>query len=392
MKRVVTLMVLSYLIQTYANNPGIADLPLSLYLKETLNLSAGELASFQTIGFLPWTIKPLLGIIADSFPLFGYPIKSYFLICYALALFTFLGLSQIEPYTTSNLLVGFVLISTCIAFSDVLADKLMVMEGKKQQKTAVLQAAQWTAAGFSGAIMYYLSGWIAKNLTLSFAFLISAIVPLVGLVATLLLLTEEKVERGTVSIQKSMRRLWSTIKSRQFLAILSFIAFLGFSPAPPLLFYKRDVLEFNEEFLGTLGAVWSLAFGLGAIIFGVFAHKVSYRILLNLIIAISAISTLALGFMSDARSAILVDSFYGFTYAIAILGMFEIVVKVCSVGAEGTIYALLVSVSNFSASLGAIFGGWLYDNGIAFSVLVMLSALFTSLCWFLIPLFKLERA
>lgn len=392
MGRLAVLMVLSYLIQTYASNPGIADLPLVLYLKETLGLSAGALAKFQAIGFIPWTIKPLWGIIADSFPLFGYSTKSYLLVCYSSALFIFLGLSQIKMYTFSNLIVGYILISTCIAFSDVLADKLMVREGSPEQKTAILQAAQWTGAGFGGAIMYYLSGWIAKNLTLSAAFLISAIVPSLGLVATLLLLTEKKVEQGTVSIQRSMSRLWSTIKSQQFLAILGFIAFLGFSPAPPLLFYKRDVLRFEEEFLGTLGAVWSLAFGLGAIVFGIFAHKISHRILLNLIIALSAISTLALGFMFDVRSAILVDSFYGFTYAIATLGMFEIVVKVCSTNAEGTIYALLVSVSNFSASVGTIFGGWLYDNGVAFSILVVISALFTSLCWLLIPLFKLEGA
>lgn len=238
MRRIVVLMVLSYLIQTYASNPGIADLPLSLYLKETLGLSAAALAQFQGIAFIPWTIKPLWGVIADSFTLFGYPIKSYFLISYSLALFIFLGLSQIHVYTTNILLVSFVLISTCIAFSDVLADKLMIEQGKAQQQTAMLQAAQWAAAGFGGAAMYYLGGWIAKHSTLPIAFLISAIVPLVGLFATLMLLTETKVMRGTVSIQQSMHVLWGAVKSRRFLAVLSFTILLAFSPTPPLFFYS----------------------------------------------------------------------------------------------------------------------------------------------------------
>jgi MFS family permease len=392
MGRIVGLMVLSYLIQTYASNPGIADLPLSLYLKETLNLSAAELAQFQGIVFLPWYIKPLWGIIADSFPLFGYSIKSYFLICYSLALFIFLGLSQIHSYTSSILLVSFVLISICIAFSDVLADKLMIVKGKVQQQTAIYQAAQWSAAGFGSAVMYYLGGWIAKSCTLSVAFLISAIVPLVGLVAALVLIKESKVKRDAVSVRHSMCTLWTAFKSGQVLAVLGFTAFLTLSPTPPLLFYQRDVLKFAEDFLGILGAISSLAFGLGAVFFGIFAPKVSRKILLNLIIGMSAIATLALGFIFDERSAILVQIVNGFVYAIALLGSLEITARVCPIGAAGTAYTLLLSVANLTTTVAGISGGWLYDRGMPFPVLVIISAVFTSFCWFLIPLLQLEQA
>ncbi|HAJ58577.1 MAG TPA: hypothetical protein DCP31_04360 [Cyanobacteria bacterium UBA8543] len=389
---VVILMVLSYVIQTYVGNPGIVDLPLTLYLKETLGLSATELEQFKGIAFLPWYIKPLWGIIADSFPLFGYSIKSYFLICYSLAFFIFLGLSQLHSYTISILLVSFVLISICIAFSDVLTDKLMIVKGKAQQQTAILQAAQWSAAGFGGAAMYYLGGWIAKNSTLSVALSISAVVPLVGFVATLVLIPESKVERGTVSIQHSVRVLWAAVKSGQVLAVLVFTAFLTLSPTPPLLFYRRDVLKFAEDFLGILDAIWSLTFGLGAITFGIFSPKLSRRMLLNLVIGMSAIATLTLAFIVGPKSAVLVQTLNGFTSAIAMLGALEITARVCPLGAEGTVYALLLSVQNFTAMGGSIVGGWLYDRGIAFPALVSIGVLFTSLCWFLIPLLKLERA
>lgn len=391
MGRIVVLMALSYLIQTYASNPGIADLPSSLYLKETIGLSAAELAQFQGIAYLPWYIKPVWGIIADSFPVFGYSIKSYFLMCYSLALFLFLGLSQIHSYTTSILLISFVLISICIAFSDVLADKLMIVKGKAQQQTASLQAAQWSAAGLGGAAVYYWGGWMAKHCTLSVAFLISAVVPFVGLIATLVLMTESKVKRGSVSIQYSMRVLWTAVRSRQFLAILGFITFLTLSPTPPLLFYQRDVLKFTEEFLGILGAIWSLTIGLGAIVFGIFARKISRGMLLNLIIGMSTIATLVLALISDPKSAVLAQALNGFTYAIATLAGLEIIVSVCPAGVEGTAYALLLSVANLTLSIGNISGGWLYDRGIAFPVLVLISVLFTSLCWFLIPLLKLEH-
>lgn len=391
MKRLIGLMMMFYFIQTYASNPGIASLPLALYLKESLGLSAIEVAQFQGIAFIPWTLKLLWGIIADSFPIFGYQIKSYFVICYLLTLVIFLKLSSLQSYTTTILLIGAVLASTCIAFSDVLADKLMVMEGKARGKTAVLQASQWAALGFGGAVMYYLSGWIAKNASLSFAFLVSAVVPLVGLIATLFLLQEKKGKQDSVSFNKTIKALWTATKSRQFLITMGFIIFLGFSPTPPLLFYERDILKFTEDFLGILGAFGFLGVGLGAVLFGILAPKAPRRILLNMIIGLSVISMLSLLFMYDEKSAIVVQIFNSFTNIIAILGIWEISAQACPDGAEGTTYALLVSVSNFTLALGAVVGAWLYDSGIGFSTLVIIGAVFTSFCLFLIPLFKLEQ-
>lgn len=390
MKQVVVLMALFYLVQSFAGNPGIADLRLTLYLKETLNLSAGEWANFQGIVSVPWIVKPLWGIIADSFSLFGYSIKSYFLICYSLVLFVFLGLSQVRSPTISMLLVGVISVTTCIAFSDVLADRLMVVAGKARRQTAVLQAAQWAAFGFGDAIMYYLSGWIAKHCTLSVAFSLNAIVPFVGLIGTLFLLNERELQIETISAKRSLTTLWATVTSRRFFAILCFIAFLGFSPTPPLFFYRRDVLEFSEDFLGILGAVGSLALGLGAIAFGVVASRIPRQVLLKLVVGLSTISTLSLLWMSDESSAVLVELFRNFTGTIAILGVLEMAANACPVGAEGTTYAVLMSGLNFAASLGAVLGGSLYDGGLSFANLVIISALSTGLCWFLIPLLRLD--
>lgn len=157
------------------------------------------------------------------------------------------------------------------------------------------------------------------------------------------------------------------------------------------MLYQRDVLKFAEDFLGILGATWSLTFGLGAVIFEISTPKISHKMLLNLIVGTSIIATLSLAFIVDPKSAILVQAFNGFTYAIALLGSLEIAARVCPIGAAGTAYALLLSVANLATTFAGISGGWLYDRGITFSSLVIISAVFTSLCWFLIPLLKLEH-
>jgi hypothetical protein len=78
----------------------------------------------------------------------------------------------------------------------------MVVEGKPKGKTSILQAAQWAARGLGGAFMYYLGGWIAQNANLSFAFLLTAIVPFLGLISTLFIFTDVKIESSKVSIKK----------------------------------------------------------------------------------------------------------------------------------------------------------------------------------------------
>jgi predicted MFS family arabinose efflux permease len=128
-----------------------------------------------------------------------------------------------------------------------------------------------------------------------------------------------------------------------------------------------------------------------AIAFGILAPRISRQLLLNLIIGLSAISTLGLLFMYDERSAILVYLFIGVTGTLAALGVLEIAARGCPTGMEGTTYALLTSIYNLANRPGPILGGYLYNKGVPLSTLVIISALFTALCWFLIPLLRLEE-
>ena len=95
--------------------------------------------------------------------------------------------------------------------------------------------------------------------------------------------------------------------------------------------------------------------------------------------------------MYDERSAILVYLFIGVTGTLAALGVLEIAARGCPTGMEGTTYALLTSIYNLANRPGPILGGYLYNKGVPLSTLVIISALFTALCWFLIPLLRLEE-
>ena len=394
-QRLICIMVLFYLIQTYGSNPGLFGLPLTIYLKDSLRLSPAQLASFSSFIFIPWLIRPLYGMIGDAVSLFGYQFKSYFFICYAIVFAVLLGLSSFHLYTISLLAIALFLVSLSIAFSDVLTDKIMVVQGKLLGNTARLQAAQWTALGFGKGLLYYISGWLAQKSNLSVAFLLTTIVPLIGLVATFLLLADEKKQQQTVSFKSSFKSFWLAVKSQRLLAVMGFIACLEFTLVPPLvnylIYYYKDSLNFDSQFIGTLGTFEAFANGLGALVFGIFAFRISRQLLLNLAIGLTAVSTLGLLFIQNMQSAILVSVFYGFFAMIAMLGVLEIAARACPVGVEGSVYALLMSVYNLVKQPGPILGGYLYGWGVPVSILVIISATFTMICWLLIPLLKLEQ-
>lgn len=395
MQHLIGIMVLFYLIQTYGCNPGLFGLPLTIYLKESLGLSPAQLASFSSLIFFPWLVRPLYGFIADAFSLFGYQFKSYFFLCYGLTLAVLLGLGVFQVNTISLLGISLILVNLFIAFSDVLTDKIMVVQGRIFNNTARLQAVQWTALSFGQALLYFLGGWIAQNSNLSMAFLLTAIVPLIGLVATFVLLADEKKQQNNVPIKTNFKSFWLAVKSQQFLAVIAFIACLQFTLVPTLVnyivYYYKDVLNFDSQFIGILGTFEALANGIGALMFGVFAFRISRRLLLNSAIGLTAVSTIGLLFIQNAQTAIFVSIFFGFFSMIAMLGVLEIAARSCPVGAEGATYALLMSVYQLVRQPGPILGGYLFGSGVPVYILVVISAAFTMLCFFLIPLLKLQR-
>ena len=392
MPHLLTVMVVAYLMQALVSNPGLPSLPIALYLKETLKLSATDTTLVGVVAMLPWTIKPVWGLICDSFTLFGSQFRSYFALCYGLAAIVLLSLVIVPTPGVVLLTIVAVLVSCGIAFSDVVTDRLMILEGRRTHQTATLQAVQWTAISFGAAIASWAGGWFAaQGKSLALVGSVTAGLLLIGGIVIWWSLPNSSEPPIAPSLRQTLKTVGAELKNRQILTILGFLVLLGFSPAPPFLYYARDTLNLSEQWLGTLGAVGAIAAGVGAIVFGLGARRLPRKWLLMGAVGMNALSVLGMLLARSPESAVLAFVVMGFTGMLALLGVLEIAAQVCSVRAAATSFALILSVSNLAMLIGGAIGAWLYDQKFSYESLVLLGVFCTLLTGFLIPWLNLQE-
>lgn len=71
------------------------------------------------------------------------------------------------------------------------------------------------------------------------------------------------------------------------------------------------------------------------------------------------------------------------------MGPLVIAAKACPKNAEGTVFAMLMSVINFGKQSGNIIGGWIYEP-FGFTWLVVFSTVCVSATWLLLPLVSFD--
>src|SRR5438552_407645 len=145
--------------------------PLTLFLKETLGLSATQIATFGWITLLPWVIKPLYGFLSDSVPLFGYRRKSYFILSCAVAAVAGLLLAARATPTYWTLAVFVTAMAFGVAFTDVLTDAMMVESGKPLGLTGAFQSVQWAGISVATILVGLAGGYFAHRRNLQGAVL-----------------------------------------------------------------------------------------------------------------------------------------------------------------------------------------------------------------------------
>lgn len=369
----------------------LADQPITIVLKER-GFSAAQVAFFFLVARFSWNVKPLYGLLSDFVPLFGRHRQSYFWLSSALAAAAGLGLGLLRAHPHAWLLALFTTMGFGLAFTDVLTDALMVESGKPLGLTGAFQAVQWAASSVASILSGQLGGHFAEQRDLRGAFLAAASFPFVSLLMAIFFVREPRRD----TLERSIGDTWAAVRAatvdRTVWLVAGLILFFNFSPSfgPAMQFYQTDTLGFSQSFIGNLFSLSAVGQVLGAVAFAPVSRRIPLRRLINAVIGLGAVGTLGYLLYRDPISAIVIDSLFGCLGMFIQLAFLDLAAKACPRHVEATFFALLMSVYNLGTGLAQWTGGLLYD-GVGYAPLVLISAGFTALTWFLVPLVDIDR-
>jgi MFS family permease len=369
-------------------------------LLDTWKLSPSQIGVFAMLLSLPWAIKPVFGLLTDFVPLWRRRRKSYLILVNTAALVGLAGLWLAPPEHGSVVrLFAWLLVPTMsVACADVVIDALMVETGQPLGKTGLFQSIQWAAMYAATIIAGVWGGALSGSGRQDLGFLICAVAMVPALALSVWAVREPPRPARSGSARAAVRQLWQAARTPGVLAVGAFLFLWNFNPfcSNVLQLHMKHGLQWDEQFYGITVSLQAVASIVASVSYGFYCRRISRQRLVHLSIVLGIVSTIGYWVMFDQASAVLVSLAVGFTYMTANLIQLDLAARVCPPETAGTVFALLMSLSNLGLSLSMGLGGHLYELGIAwwdsrtlaFNLLVAIGAGVTACCWLLVPLLR----
>jgi Na+/melibiose symporter-like transporter len=365
--------------------------------------SPATIAAFMGLMALPWALKPLLALLSDFVPLFGSRRRNYLLVATATAaiglmLAYFVPLSAGERWWLLTLLI---VPTIGIAFTDVLADALMIEVGKPRGLTGTLQSAQWFAAYSALLLSGVVGGWLTASDRHELAFLICAALWAGSLVLTLAFVREprqaaSKTDRSTTAA--ALRGAFA-IPGLVTIGIVSFL--WDFNPLSYSVNYLHmtGTLGLSEQAFGNAFALFSAGAMAATAGYALYCRRVGTRVLLHAAIAAGVAGNVLYWWVTDAGSYYVVATLVGFAYMTGSLILLDLAARLAPVAVAATVFAVIMALASLGAAVGELAGGYLYDAALehygptgAYRVTLVAGACAIASCWAWVPRLRRELA
>ncbi len=375
----------------------LAGIPLENLLKNELHVDRASNAAFFFWASFAWYFKPLVGVITDSFPIFGSRRKSYLLISATLAASSWIGL-YFTPHEYHRLLWVTTIINVCMVVASTVVGACMVEIAQATSGSGRLAALRnvveqitlivsGPGAGFLASVAF---GWTAA---------VCGGVTFLLVPVTLLFLRESpiKLNANRIGIPKARQEILQIMKARYVWAAAGLMVLFYMAPGiGTALFYKQqNDLQLDTQGQGTLQLIGAIAGIFAALCYGFLCRRLNLRTLMLAGLTLATMADLGYLFYSSVGNARKIEGFNGFCYALAELAIMDLAIRATPAGCEALGFSVLMSVRNFALFGTDWFGSALIDRyHWAFNSVVVADAVTTSMAIplvLLLPLVLVRR-
>jgi MFS family permease len=294
--------------------------------------------------------------------------------------------------------------SAGLCFTDVMADSLLVEAARDEddENKGIIQSWAWIMrfiggllASGAGALCYE---WFGSVQT----FLLNSMVPV--LIAVLSMFIPDNETTKTTDWRETSGKLWSAIRQPMIFRPALFIFLICVTPGyggVMTFFYERE-LKFTPNEFGMLDILGYIVSIIGTLVYKKYLRNVSFPKIFFWALFLSFVleNTLLLLVLHTNRIMGIPDFVFALVERVVItlvgqfisMPMVVLGARVCPVGVEGTLYALLMSITNMGDVVSSEWGSLLT------SMFGVTSTNFTNLwklmllcnCFDLIPLFSIK--
>ena len=342
------------------------------WMMDTVQVSPSQMAAIFGIVSVPWCLKPVFGFISDSKPLFGYRRKPYMIISAYVSSFMWI-LLPFCPHDEFVITFVMTLSSAGLCFADVMADSLLVEEARLEDDNNKGNIQSWAwMMRFAGGFLASIFGTMAyETWGYSTVFLINSMVPIV--IANVALFVHEPTVIEIKDWRKTSKTLFKTIRQPGIYKPALFIFMICVTPGygSVMTFFYEGELGFTPKEFGALDVMGYTVAIIGTWIYKKWLTKVSFRKMFGWSIFISFLleNTLFFLIFHTNRQFGIPDFAFAFVERVVItlvgqfitMPMVVLGAQICPPGIEGSLYALLMSITN----IGGVFaeeGGSLLTN------------------------------
>jgi len=360
-----------------------------------------EVGAFAALVALPWSLKPLYGLLTDFVPLFGRRRQGYLVLTAGTAAVALFGLALLPtPPARYGWILGWLATATVAwAFSDVVADALMIDRGRPLGLVGRFQAVQWASLYAAAILTGAGGGWLSLGGREHRGFLICGVAATATLLLAAFAVREPRAPRPTVDARAAVRALGRAARSPGILGAGAFLFLWNFNPFSTVVLrlHVTRTLGLGEAFYGTTQSVMAVGSILACLGYARLGRRAAAPAMVPLSIVLGVASTMAYWAVSDRRSAVAASLAVGVCYMTATLIQLDLAARACPPEAAGSVFAILMATENLAAATSTGLGGWLYERGgelwgapASFRILVGIGAAFTASSWLLLPAIRGE--
>ncbi len=344
----------------------LVDIQVSYFLKNQLHATATQISIFRLITAIPVYLSFVPGLIRDLWNPFGLRDRGYFLLFAPVSAgaFIWMAFSQISY---QGLLIGMLLVMLATRFIAAAYQGLMALVGQEKLMSGRLAVVWQVVSSLPLIAGAFASGYISEHLrpaqTLFLVAGMTACMALLGFWkprAVFNATYEKPLARGT-NFLGDVRRL---VKHRAIYPAMLICFLWNFAPgaATPLQFFLTNQLHASDAVYSYWNGIFVAGFIPTFLLYGYLCQKVPLRKLLWWGTIAAVPQMIPLAFSHTANSALVLALPIGLLGGLATAAYFDLAMRSCPPGMQGTLMMLVDGVFYLSSRGGDLLGTRIYDS------------------------------